>query len=488
MGGAIGLLLAVGGVRIFDKAVEGSGKPYWIQFTFDWMVFGFLAVVCVLTGILFGLAPALQISRTNVNEVLKEGGRGNTGSRRARWLSSTMIVVELALTIVLLVGAGLMMRSFLKMYSLDIGISTDNLMSMRLQLPGTKYRTPEARREFFDRLTPKIAGIPGVEAVALTSSVPPQGGGARDLEIEGRPLAKEGERSSVAAIIINPGFFETVGVQLRRGQSFSETDGSPGSEKVIVNQRFAAQFFPGEDPIGRRIRFPVRQNPPAQPASPAPAAAPVWRQIVGISPTIRHNSPQEAEPVAVVYVPLRQETTSGPALLVRSRLEPGAVMTAVRREVQAIDQDQPVFTVQTLNQMLEQQRWPFRVFGSLFALLALIALVFSAVGLYAVMAYSVTQRTQEIGVRMALGAEGRQVSWLVLRRGLIQIAIGLILGLGGAWLASRALRPLLVQVTPTDPATFVAITLLLTVVALAACMIPARRATRLDPLNALRAE
>jgi putative ABC transport system permease protein len=156
--------------------------------------------------------------------------------------------------------------------------------------------------------------------------------------------------------------------------------------------------------------------------------------------------------------------------------------------VQAIDQDQPVFTVQTLNQMLEQQRWPFRVFGSLFALLALIALVFSAVGLYAVMAYSVTQRTQEIGVRMALGAEGRQVSWLVLRRGLIQIAIGLILGLGGAWLASRALRPLLVQVTPTDPATFVAITLLLTVVALAACMIPARRATRLDPLNALRAE
>jgi predicted lysophospholipase L1 biosynthesis ABC-type transport system permease subunit len=252
----------------------------------------------------------------------------------------------------------------------------------------------------------------------------------------------------------------------------------------VVNQRFAGQFFPGEDPIGRRIRFPPRSPAPGSPAPP-PA---VWRTIVGVSPTIRHNSPQDAEPAAVAYVPIRQEPLSGAALLVRSRLDPGVIMNAVRREVQAIDEDQPVFTVLTLNQMLMQQQWPFRVFGTLFAILAAIALVFSAVGLYAVMAYAVTQRTQEIGIRMALGAGGRQVSWLILRRGMAQLAVGLVLGLAGAWGASRALRPLLVQVTPTDPTTFATITILLSVVALAACVIPARRATRLDPLAALRVE
>ncbi len=481
IGGILGLVLAFFGVRAFDAAVEGSGKPYWIQFTMDWVVFGFLAAICVLTGILFGLAPALQVSRTNVHEVLKEGGRGNAGSRRARWMSSCMVVVELALTIVLLVGAGLMARSFLNLYSMNLGFRTEYLLSMRLQLPGTKYKTPEARQEFYDRLAPRLAAIAGAESVAITTSVPPQGSGSRDLEIDGRPAPKETERPSANVVIISPTFFETIGAQLQRGRGFSETDGAPGSETLIVNQRLASQYFPNEDPIGRRVRF-VQTNPPAgQPA-------PVWRTIVGISPSIRHGSPQDVEPRAVAYVPLRQEPSGGAALLVRSRVDPGVIMNAVRREVQTIDPDQPVFTVQTLDQLLAQQRWPYRVFGSLFAIFAVIALVLSGVGLYAVMAYSVTQRTQEIGVRMALGAASGQVSWLVLRRGLVQLAIGLTLGLAGAWGVSRVLRELLVQITPTDPTTFAAITILLTLVSLAACLIPARRATRLDPLVALRVE
>jgi putative ABC transport system permease protein len=487
MGGVLGVLIALVGVRMFDAAVEGSGKPYWIQFTMDWVVLSFITGICILTGIMFGLMPALQVSRTNVNEVLKEGGRGASGSRRARWLSGTMVVVELALTIVLLVGAGLMTRSFLKLYSMDLGIKTDYLMSMQLQLPGAKYRTPEMRREFYDRLAPRLASIPGAESVSITTSVPPQGGGSRELEIEGRPAPNANERPSTTVIIISPTFFETVGLRIARGRAFSESDGTPGSETVIVNERFAAQFFPNENPIGQRIRFPPRNPPPGQAPPPNPQPV-VWRTIVGISPTIRHSSPQEAEPRAVAYVPLRQEPSGFSNLLVRSRVAPGVIMTAVRKEVQAIDQDQPVFTVQTLDQLLAQQRWPFRVFGGLFAILATIGLVLSAVGLYAVMAYSVTQRTQEIGVRMALGAEGRQVSWLILRRGLIQLAIGLSIGLAGAYAASRALRGLLVQITPTDPATFVGITVLLTVVAIAACLIPARRATRLDPLAALRVE
>jgi predicted lysophospholipase L1 biosynthesis ABC-type transport system permease subunit len=220
------------------------------------------------------------------------------------------------------------------------------------------------------------------------------------------------------------------------------------------------------------------QNPEPQP----------WRTIVGVSPSVRHNSPEDPEVMAAVYVPLRQEAPGGAAVLVRSALPPGSVMHAVAREVQAVDPDQPVFRVQTLDDMLAQQRWPFRVFGSLFAIFALIALLLSSVGLYAVMAYSVTTRTSEIGVRMALGAASRQVSWLILRQGLTQLAIGLTIGLTGAYFLSQVLRSLLVQTTPTDPVTFTAITALVTVVALAACLIPARRATRVDPLVALRAE
>jgi putative ABC transport system permease protein len=485
LGGVLGLLLALVGVRLFDNAVADSGKPYWIVFRMDYLVFGYLAAICVVTGILFGLAPALQISKTNVNEILKEGGRGNAGGRRARWLTGTMVVLELALTLVLLVGAGLMVRSFLKLYTMDIGIRTDHLMSMQLQLPQQKYPTAEARRAFHDHLAPRLAALPGAESVSLTTGVPPFGGGQRGFEIQGRPVRRPEEKApEIGVVTISPPFFETVGVQLRRGRLFTDADGAPGAENVIINDKLASQFFASADPIGRRIRFVPE---PARPGQPAPAI-PVWRTIVGISPSIRHSQPQDAEPPAVVYLPYRQDPTSGISLLVRSRLDPGAIMNAVRREVQAVDPDQPVYTIQTMQQMIAQQTWPYRVFGSLFAIFAVIALVMSAVGLYAVMAYSVTQRTAEIGLRMALGAEGAQVSWLILKRGLVQLVLGLSLGLAGAYFLSSVLSSLLVQITPTDPATFGSITLILTVVAIAACLIPARRATRVDPLVALRAE
>jgi putative ABC transport system permease protein len=485
--GVIGLLLAVVGVRLFDIAVQGVGKPFWIKFTMDYVVFGYLAAVCVVTGILFGIVPALQVSRTNVNDIIKEGGRGSAGNRRAFWMSGTMVVVELALTIVLLVGAGLMIRSFLKLYSLDLGIRTENLMTMRLGLSDPKYRTPEARRAFFERLAPRLASIPGADAVSVTTSVPPNGGARRDVDIDGRPPLKEGEKApEVVTVTISPSFFDTVGMTVRRGRAFTDQDGAPGYETVIVNERLAAQLFPNEDPVGKRIKFRASDNPP--PNTPPQ----VWRTIVGISGTMRHNPPQEAAPASVVYVPYRQEPPGGAVLLVRSRLDPSAVMAAVRREVQAIDQDQPVSSVQTMDQLLAQTQWPFRVFGTLFAILAFIGLTLSAVGLYAVMAYSVTQRTQEIGVRMALGAAARQVSWLVLRRGLVQLGIGLLIGVGGAyWLTSvmkSQISEIVVQITPNDPGTFVAITLLLLGVGIAACLIPARRATRVDPMVAFRAE
>jgi putative ABC transport system permease protein len=480
-GGAIGLLIAVAGVRMFDAAVADVGKPYWITFEMDYVVFGFLGVLCVATGIIFGIVPALQVSKTNVNDLLKEGGRGNAGSRRTRWLTSSMVVVELALTLVLLVGAGLMVRSFLTLYNADAGFRTEQLMTMRMTLPAVKYPTPETRMVFYDQLEPRLASLAGAEGVAYTTSMPGFGGSRARIEVDGRPVpATWEERPEAGTLAVSPGFLRTVGVEIVRGRDLTATDGTPGSEVAIVDQQFAASVFAGEDPVGRRIRFAVRDAAPD-------AAPPVWRTIVGISRSI-HDLPQpgSTRTVGTAFVPHRQAAPSSSALLVRSRLDPAAMMNAVRREVQAIDPDQPVFTVQTVDQMLTQATWPYRVFGSLFAIFALIALVLSAVGLYAVMAYSVTQRTSEIGVRMALGAERRQISWLVMRRGLTQLAIGLTLGLAGAFGLSSVLSDLLTGVTPTDPLTFATITVMLIGIGVAACLIPARRASRVDPLVALR--
>ena len=448
-------------------------------------MFGYVAGICGLTAILFGLAPALHVSKTNNNDVLKEGGRGTTGNRRARWLSGTMVVTELALTVVLLAGAGLMVRSFMNLERLDAGFSIEHLLTMRLQLPEAKYGNADERRAFYEQLEPRLAAIAGVDAVAVTTTVPPLRAGERVFEIDGRPPAQAPAQNNaeleVAAVTISPRFFEVVGVNLLRGRGFGDADGAAGSETVIINERMALQYFPGEDPLGRRIRFVPRQPTPDQPAPP-------WRTIVGISPSLRHSETRQVDLNAVVYIPQRQEPPAGAALLVRSRLPSGALVDPLRRAVQSIDADQPVFLIQTLDRMLDQDRWPFRVFGVMFAVFAIIALVLSSVGLYAVMAYSVTQRTSEIGLRMALGAQARQVEWMILRLGLIQLAVGLSLGLAGAMLVGSVMDSMLVGITPGDPMTFATITTLLTIVSLAACLVPARRATQVDPLTALRAE
>jgi len=485
IGGLLGLGIAIFGVRAFDAAVADSGKPYWINFTIDYVVLSFLGGVCVLTGVLFGLAPALHVSRTNVHGVLKEGGRGNAGGGRVRWLTGTMVVVEVALTLVLLVGAGLMVRSFLNLYRVDIGMKLDNLMAMQLQLGGDKYQKPEARWAFYERLQPQLAAIPGAERVALTTSIPPFGVGRRPIQVDGRPVPKYDDAPSIGTVSVSPGFFDVVRISVIRGRGFIETDGQAGSETVVINERLAAEHFKGEDPLGKRIKF--MQPDPRPGDQPQPPA--VWRTIVGIVSTIRHNQIEDADSLGVAYVPFRQDPSGFASVMVRSAASPETLMTAVRTAVQNIDPDQPVFNLRTLEQMMVRQTWPFRVFGSLFLIFAIIGLVLSAVGLYAVMAYAVTQRTQEIGVRMALGAQGKQVTWMVLRRGLFQLGLGLAIGLAGGLFAGKALPSrILIQTTATDPWTFVAITILLSAVAITACVVPARRAMRVDPLVALRAE
>jgi putative ABC transport system permease protein len=482
IGGAIGLLLAIAGVRAFGIAMQEGGLPYWVVFDVDYVVFAYVAAICVLTAMLFGLAPAWYVSKTSGSDVLKEGGRGSTRSPRIRRFGTAMVVTELTLTTALLVGAGLMIRSFTTLYSVDLGIRVDNLMTVRLRLPDSKYKTPDARRAFFDRLEPRLAGLPSVEAAAVTTGVPPHDGGERLLETDAPAQTADWRPVHVGTVTITPRFFDVLGVPLLRGRAFQSTDGAPGTEAVIVNDRLAAQFFPGEDPIGRRIRFLPRDWASGQPRD-------LWRTIVGIVPTIKHGSPQDGYENAVVYIPYRQETPAAVSLLVRSSLPPESVMDAVRREVQAIDPDQPVWSIQTLSQVLAETRWWWRTWGTMFGTFAVIALVLSAVGLYAVIAYSVAQRTQEIGVRMALGAQRLAVCWIILRRALAQLAVGLTLGLAAAFVLSDVLwGGGMIVITPGDPMTYAAITILLSVVSIAASLVPARRATRIDPVIALRTD
>jgi putative ABC transport system permease protein len=475
----LGLALSLVGIRLFAAAAEGVGRPYWIQFTLDGRVFLFLSLVAVGTGFLFGLAPALHVSKTDINEVLKEGGRSSGGALRARRWTGALMVVEMALTIVLLAGAGFMMRSFLALYRMDVGIDTSRLLTMRLALANEKYPTPEQKAAFYDRLDERLGALAGVTSATFATTVPLGGGLSRQLDVEARPRAADEAVPTVTMVLVGPRYFQTIGLPRLRGRALNSMDGTPGHEAVVVNQRFVAMHFKGEDPIGRRIRLIDESSH---------GAAPEYAAIVGVVPSVRQRDVQQAEPDPVAYVPFRAEPTWFMALIVRTGGDPGKATALVRDAVRAIDPDLPLFSIQTMDAFLAQQRWSFRVFGGMFAIFALIALMLAAVGLYAVTAYAVTQRTHEIGVRMALGARSGEVVWLIMQRVLTQLAIGLIIGIAGAVGVGRVLRSVLVQTGSMDPATLVGVAVVLLSVSIVSCVRPAYRATHLDPVAALRNE
>jgi putative ABC transport system permease protein len=482
--GIVGLALSFVGIRLFDAAISDPalGKPYWMTFTMDPLVVAFFVSISAGTGILFGLAPALHVSKTDVNEVIKEGGgRSGTGGMRARRWTSALIVVEVVLTLVLLAGAGFMMRSFLKAYGMGFGFDTSRVLTMRIFLPLSKYANREPRIALFQRIEERLHGISAIQAAALASNAPLIGGFLRQLSIDGRPAATGERMPEVTMVSIGTGYFDAIGVSLLRGRPFDSTDGTAGHENAIVNQRFVAMHFAGEDPLGRRITL-IDATQSVQTSPPVNAT------IVGVAPTIRqrHFAENDADPV--VYLPYRADPQRGVVLLVRTAGNAAGVTPLVREEMRAIEPDLPLFGIQTLDEALAQRRWPFRVFGAMFAIFAGIALVLSAVGLYAVTAYSVTQRTTEIGVRMALGAQPGQVLWLVLRRALVQLAIGVPIGVAGTFAVGKVLESVLVQTSTRDPVTIGSIAVVMIAVSVAACLWPARRATRLDPVSALRYE
>jgi len=479
--GVVGLLLSILWIRWFGREAQSVGIPYWMVFSMDWRTFAVFLVVCLATGLIFGLIPALHTSTTNVHEMLKEGGRTGSGSIRARRWAGGLIVLQIALTLVLLAGAGLMLRSFFTMYRMDIGIETSRLVTTGMIIPATKYAGWEDRTRFLQRIDEHFSTVSALEGASTASAIPFGGGAVRRLEVDGR-AATPGERlPEVTMLSVGSRYFDVIGVRLLRGRAFINEDGGPGRQVTIVNQRLVDQYFNGQDPIGRTIRL-------SQDVTGA-SEKPEWLTVVGLVPNVRQrNNNQEREPDAVAYITHRQNTGMARAanVLARTRSDPAQATRILREAMMGVDPDQALATPRTMDEALAQNRWLLRVFSTMFSVFAVMALVLAAVGLYAVTAYAVTQHTRDIGVRMVLGAQPGQVIWLFLKRSIVQLTVGLTIGVAAAIGLGRLLEAFLVQTSARDPLTLVSIVLLLTVVAFVASVGPARRATRLDPLHALR--
>jgi predicted permease len=476
LAGVLGLGLSVTAVRLMSDQMGAA--PYWVRWTMDGRVFAFLTATSLATGLAFGVAPALHISRTNVNDTIKDSGRIGGGSVRVRRWTTGLMVAEVALTLMLLTGGGLLIRSFLALYRASFVIDASQLTTMGIRLSGRKYSTQESRRAFYDKVEERLGAIGQISSATIASNVPLSYGYIRFLSIEGRPTPAGDVPPTVTYITIGSRYFETLGLRMLRGRTFAPIDGTPGHEHAIVNERFVSMFFPNEDPIGRRIRL-TNQN--------VIAATLPWVTIIGVSPTVRQMSTL-SDPDPVAYLPFHGDAGYFAGLIVRDRSEPGATTSLIREQLRALDPDLPLFGIMPLEQAMAGSRAFHRSIGTLFGIFAIIALLLASVGLYAVTAYSVTQRTQEIGIRMALGAAAAQVTGSFVRRATVPLGVGLAVGLAGSVVLGRLLRTWLVQTDPLDPLTLLSVASLLLIVALGASFFPARRAARVDPIVALRCE
>ncbi|HZU10178.1 MAG TPA: ABC transporter permease [Pseudacidobacterium sp.] len=471
-GGILGLALAAFGVHWFDLSTQNVGKPYWVEFTMDYAVFGYFAVLCIFCGLLFGMAPALRSSRVDLNEVLKEGAR-SAGKHRGGRLSGLLVIFQLALTLVLLTGAGFFVQSLLKAFSANRDVPADQLMTARLDLPDGHYKDTDARQRFYNQLLPRLKAIPGVSHAALVSDLPGLGANTSQIEIEHSTIDNPAHRPAVSYLVQGPGYFATINLPLLQGRDFNETDGTANHKAAIVTREFAQHFWPNQNAIGKRFRFYDEKNNPGD-----------WLTIVGVSANLVQQL-DDVHPKPLLFLPYREKGWSSMALMVRSNTNP---INAVRAAVQGLDQDLPLREVYTFPKALDHQLWYLHLFSKLFAGFALIALLMASVGIYAVIAHATNARTQEIGVRMALGANARNILMLVMRRGLWQITAGLTLGMAAAVPAARLIGSLPIGITPSDPLLFAIVALLLAVVCLFACWLPAHKAAALDPVKAIRYE
>jgi putative ABC transport system permease protein len=475
LGGALGVLLAWWGLRLLVD-LSPANIPRLENIRLDGRVLWFTLGLSLLTGLIFGLAPALQTTHLKLGETLKEGGRTGAGGRRAQRIRGSLIVTEVALTLALLVGAGLLVRSFWRLQQVDPGFKTDHLLTLRLTLPSSRYTDGAQAVSFFERLQERLAALPGVEAASAATDImlrrlATSGG----FTIENRPRDPSELALELPFDRVQPNYFQTMGIQALRGRAFTAQDGRGSPRVAIVNETFVKRYFPSEDPIGKRFNF-GGAGPNAQ-----------WIAIVGV---VRDTKRQGVDqPIRIEsWMPLAQMPARSMEVALRTTGDPLALSSSVREAVWSLDRDLPIPKIQTVEQILSARVAQRRLNVLLLGLFALVALILAAVGIYGVMSYTVTQRTNEIGVRMALGAQTSDVVGLVLKQGMMLTLAGVAIGFVATFALTRLMVSLLFGVSATDPITFAAIAALLIGVALAACWIPARRATKVDPIVALRCE
>jgi putative ABC transport system permease protein len=476
IGGAIGVLIAVWGIdalRAANPADAARFAPGWNQLGINLPVLGFTVAVSLLSGLLFGLAPALQVSRPDLNQTLKEGSRQSSG--RTHRLRSSLVVFEVALSLVLLVGAGLFFRSFLMLFRTDPGFDPDHVLTMNLILPAAKYKEPSQSVAFYTNLVQRVKATPGVESAAAVNYLPLGGSNSSDAYlIEGEAEPKPGDENIGRYRTCTPDYFNAMRIPILKGRSFTEQDKAGSVLVVIVNETFARKHWPGQEVIGKRIRLygPLDRAP--------------WMEVVGVSKDVKHELDLAITPE--FYLPYAQDPWRAMVLVARTKADPASMAGAIRQEVWAIDKDQPVFDVRTMEEVRSISVGLQTFSSQMTGIFALVALLLATIGIYGVMTFAVTQRTQEIGIRMALGARSPVVLKLVVVDGMKLALIGLVIGLGAAWGLTRFMSSLLFEVKPTDLLTYSVVSVCLLLAAFLACYLPARRATKVNPLEALRYE
>ena len=477
-GGLLGVLGAIWGVELLSKLVPESLSKLQ-EVAVDTRVLLFTFSVTLFAGVLFGAVPALQSSSANPGETLSEVGRDTVGGAGGRQLRRMLVISEVALAVVLLVGAGLLIRSFQRIRHVDPGFRAANLLTVRMVLPNSKYPKPEDRRSFYDETLRRVKELPGVESAGMISFLPLSFSGINfSFTVEGRPAPGDMNLPMALYRVVSPDYFRTMSIPLLRGRSFDPYDAADSPAVVVVNRRMAEHFWPNEDPMGKRLKIGPLDSP-----NP-------WATVVGIVGDVRQTGlygDQEFE----MYAPYSQDRRGFVAprdLVVRSNTDVARLIASVRQSVWAVDKDQPISNVRTMEQVFAAAMSRERFQTLLLALFATLALLLACVGLYGVISYAVAQRTHEIGVRMALGAQRGDVLQLVINQGMFLTLAGIAIGLVTSFVVTRLMTELLYGVTPTDPLTFVGVTGLLAAIAFLACYIPARRATKVDPLVALRYE
>lgn len=487
-GGALGLALAFACVRLLSTILRLE-LPAWMHITLNGRVLLFTFFIAVIAAVLTALWPAFQASRPNLNEALKEGGKSSasTKSLRARRM---LVTAQIALALILSVGAGLLLQSFARLQQTQLGFDSQNLLTLKIDPPWSRYKYVHQTAPFYRRIVKEIERIPGVTTVAWNDSLPLAGqdvrAGANKLtfEIEGQPRDQQEQNSYVNAQIVNHDYFAALRIPLAQGRAFTAHDDQDSTRVAIISEQLAARYWPNQSPLGRRIRLGQR-NQNYRPAD-APQEDP-WYEIAGVVGNVRQRS-VTAEAGLDVYLCDQQEFSPESYLAIRATVPPLALAEAVKQAVWRVDPEQSVFDIRTMDERVLNTIWQQRLTGVVFALFATLALVLAAVGIYGVMSYAVSQRTNELGIRMALGAQPRDVLKLVVGEGLQLALLGTGVGLICAFALSRMAKHLLFGVSASDPLTFAGVALLLLLVVLAACYVPARRAMRVDPLTALRSE